>query len=67
MVPTEGSDLYVEEEKSLQILSAIALVASGLQAFVRSYVPGLRVEMSDNRFAGIAAAPFRFGPPEPKN
>jgi nitrous oxidase accessory protein NosD len=38
-----------------------------LQAFVRSYVPGLRVEMSDNRFAGIAAAPFRFGPPEPKN
>jgi len=40
---------------------------SKLQAFVRSFVPGLHVEMSGNRFAGIVAAPFRFGPPEPSN
>jgi hypothetical protein len=38
-----------------------------LEAFVRSFVPGLRVELSENRFRGAPAVPLRVAPREPKD
>jgi hypothetical protein len=38
-----------------------------LDAFVRSFVPGLRVALSDNRLRGHAALPLRIGPREATN
>src|SRR5260221_11659728 len=40
--PTDGSSLYVCEEKLSQMLPPIALVASGLHALVCSSVTGMR-------------------------
>src|SRR5438034_1227743 len=40
--PTEGRFLYDSEEKLSQMLSRMAFVASGLQAFVSSSVTGTR-------------------------
>ena len=42
IVPTDGSSLYDCDEKLSQMLPAIALVASGLQALVCSSVTGTR-------------------------
>ena len=42
MVPTDGRSLYDCEEKLSQMLPAMALVASGLQALVSSSVTGTR-------------------------
>src|SRR5450755_2424089 len=44
-VPTEGSCLYDCDEKLSQMLPASALVASGLQALVRSNVTGIRASV----------------------
>ena len=41
-LPTEGRLLYADEEKLSQMLPAMALVASGLQALVSSSVTGTR-------------------------
>jgi hypothetical protein len=38
-----------------------------LGAFVRSFVPGLRVELADNSFRGYAVTPFRVAPRDPKD
>ena len=43
IAPTDGSSLYEAEEKLSQMLPAIALVASGLQALVCSKVTGTRM------------------------
>src|SRR5262249_53748907 len=45
MAPTEGSSLYVEDEKLSQMLLRIALVPSGLHALVRRSVTGMRASV----------------------
>ena len=42
IVPTDGSCLYDSDEKLSQMLSRMALVASGLQALIPSSVTGTR-------------------------
>ncbi len=42
IAPTDGRDLYEADEKLSQMLPPIALVASGLQAFVCNTVTGTR-------------------------
>ena len=42
IVPTDGRSLYDCDEKLSQMLPAIALVASGLQALVCNSVTGMR-------------------------
>ena len=44
--PTDGRFLYVSDEKLSQMLSRIALVASGLQALVSSSVTGTRTSLA---------------------
>src|SRR5690348_2389816 len=56
IVPTEGKALYDREEKLSQMLSSMALVASGLQALVSSSVTGTRTSVERKLFSRKSSA-----------